>query len=247
MFFLFLFLFFILFWKWILLIVLYPLISVVIKRSKRAWENKPEFRTNEEKSTCERETSKKNSFSLKKLIFLYVRSFMRYVDIEIGLLPSFFLRKYLFKVFFKMRIPNSVTIHYRSEIRNHWNLEIGEGTIIGDNALLDARNKIVLGKNVNLSSNVQIYTEQHDHRDPYFRCNSSKSFNVIIEDRVWIGPSSIILPSVKIGEGAVVAAGSVVTKEVPAYSIVAGIPAKIIGERNRSISYQFTGKNNFFI
>ena len=81
-------------------------------------------------------------------------------------------------------------------------------------ALLDARRGLTLGNNVNLSSNVSIYTEQHDHRDPYFRCTHPETKAVKIEDRVWLGSNVVVLPGVTIGEGAVCCAGCVVTKDV---------------------------------
>lgn len=133
-------------------------------------------------------------------------------------------------------------IYFGSEIRASYKLQIGEGSIIGDRSILDARNGIIIGKNVNFSSNVSIWTEQHDHKDPYFACNSTEKFAVKIEDRVWIGPNVIILHSVTIGEGAVVAAGAVVTKDVEPFTIVGGIPAKKIGDRNKDLHYEFKGK-----
>lgn len=140
---------------------------------------------------------------------------------------------------------NSI-IYWGAEIRSSYNLKIGKGSIIGDKAILDARNTIIIGENVNFSTNVSIYTEQHDHRDPYFKSTSDSSFRVKIGDRAWIGPNVIILPGVNIGEGAVIAAGSVVTKNVPDFAIVGGIPSKIIGERNRNLLYEFDGKYSPF-
>lgn len=68
----------------------------------------------------------------------------------------------------------------------------------------------------------------------------------VYDDRAWIGPNTIILHSVHIGEGAVVAAGAVVTKDVEPYTIVAGIPAKKVGDRNRDLKYEFNGKYSPF-
>ena len=73
-----------------------------------------------------------------------------------------------------------------------------------------------------------IYNSEHDVQDPSFKAVKSP---VIIEDYVFIGPRAIILPGVKIGTGAVVAAGAVVTKNVPERAIVGGVPAKEIGQR----------------
>ena len=69
---------------------------------------------------------------------------------------------------------------------------------------------------------------------------------VIIEDYVFIGPRSIILPGVKIGKGAVVAAGAVVSKDVAPYAIVGGVPAKIIGERKLKNLHYKLGRANWF-
>ena len=138
-------------------------------------------------------------------------------------------------------MQSKAVIYFGSEIRSHQNLHIGEGTIIGDRSILDARRGIYIGKNVNFSSNVKIWSYQHDHSDPYFNCTEQKVGPVYIEDRAWIGPDVTILHSVTIGEGAVVAAGAVVTKDIPPFSIVAGIPAKVIGERNKNLLYEFSG------
>ena len=61
---------------------------------------------------------------------------------------------------------------------------------------------------------------------------------VIIGNDVWIGMRVIIMPGIKVGNGVVIGAGAVVTKDVPDYAIVGGIPAKIIGERNHDLKYQ---------
>lgn len=138
-----------------------------------------------------------------------------------------------------MVLAKYAIIYFGSEIRAPYNLKIGKGTIIGDKSILDARNGIEIGENVNFSSNVNIQTEQHDHRDPYFDCNSGATFKVTIGNTFWFGPNVNILPKITIGEVAVVAAGSVVTKDVESFTIVAGLPAKKIGERNRDLKYVF--------
>lgn len=142
---------------------------------------------------------------------------------------------------------SKTTIHFRTEIRCPRKLTLGKGTIIGDNAILDARRGLTLGRNVNLSSNVSIYTLQHDHRDPYFRSNGHlRKMSVEIDDRVWLGSNVIVLPGVHIGEGAVCCAGCVVTKDIPPNTVVAGIPAKKVGERPIDLKYEFEGKTCAF-
>lgn len=168
----------------------------------------------------------------------------RFLIFNISMLPSVHLRRMLYKGL-GAHIAPKVVLHFRTEIRAPWTLTIGQGTIIGDNALLDARCGLHIGKNVNLSSNVSIYTLQHDHRDPYLSCPDPKNrkMSVEIDNRVWIGSNVIVLPGVHIGEGAVCCAGCVVTKDVEPYTIVAGIPAKKIGERTQTLKYEFDGKS----
>ena len=105
---------------------------------------------------------------------------------------------------------------------------------VGDHCFLDYRGSIFIGKNVNISSQVLILTGDHDPQDKYFK---SRGRSVIIDDYVWLSTRSMILPGVTIGKGAVVAAGAVVTKDVLPYTIVGGIPARKIGDRNSDLDY----------
>ncbi len=207
------------------------------KKAKKYVTNKhPQKR--EDKNTP---VEKIKTRTFKFVLLHYLSGFNRYWDFECGRIPSHRIRNFMYRTIWLVELAPKAVIYWGAEIRAGYNLTIGEGSIIGDNALLDARNKIIIGKNVNFSSRVSIYTEHHDHRDPYFRGNSDGSFRVQIDDRAWIGPNVTILHSVHIGEGAVVAAGSVVTKNIPPFAIVAGIPARVIGERNHDLRYEFDG------
>ena len=112
----------------------------------------------------------------------------------------------------------------------------GPNLKIGSDTLIDFSGSIEIGENVSISEHVTIFT--HDHNIDGildWQKNGIYTSNLKIENFVWLGANSIILPSVSfIGEGAVVAAGSVVTKDVPPLAVVAGNPAKWI--RNRKIS-----------
>lgn len=160
---------------------------------------------------------------------------------QIGLVPSHHLRRFVYRAL-GAEIGKNVVFHFRTEIRGIHRLRIGNGTIIGDNALLAAQGGLAIGENVNISSNVSIYSIEHDHRDPDFCCTSEKIRPITIGNRVWIGSNAIILTGVNIGEGAVCCAGCVVTKDVEPYAVVAGIPAKKVNERPRNLRYEFKGK-----
>ena len=183
----------------------------------------------------------KNEYSLKlkrcfSCISIYVSEYIRYAIYITGKIMSHKIRDFLYSKVFMVKIGKGSVIYHNAEIRNPIKLQIGDYSSIGDNAILDARNGIIIGNSVNLSSNVSIWTEQHDHRDPYFKCTPNKR-PVILEDYVWIGSNVEILPNVHIGKGAVCCAGCVVVKDVQPYEIVAGIPAKKIGERNNDLRY----------
>jgi acetyltransferase-like isoleucine patch superfamily enzyme len=176
---------------------------------------------------------------------LTVEGVSRYIIIHIGYIPSVKLRLLLYQCL-GVNVGKNVVVHYRTEIRAPYRLQLGSGCIIGDNALLDARNGLTIGETVNFSSNVAVYTEQHDHRDEMFRCTKGVDKSVAIGNRVWIGSNVVILPGVKIGEGAVCCAGCVVTKDVAPYDVVAGIPAKKVNTRPNNLLYEFDGKSCWF-
>jgi len=113
-------------------------------------------------------------------------------------------------------------------------LKIGKHTHINRGCFFDARAGINIGNNVSISHQVSLLTGGHDVHSSDF----SGIFRPIdIKDYVWIGVNATILQGVTIGEGAVVAAGAVVVKDVEPYSIVGGVPAKKIGIRNKNLNY----------
>lgn len=178
---------------------------------------------------------------IAKKIQTYCSGLVRYYDLRTGHIPSHHIRDFIYRNVLGVSLGKKSIVYYGAEIRNHRMLKIGSGSIVGDRAILDARNGITIGENVNFSTGVSIWTEQHDYNDVYFKCNSDDSYRVVIGDRAWIGPNVIILHSVTIGEGAVIAAGSVVTKDVEPFTLVAGIPARPIKKRNPDINYVFNG------
>lgn len=153
----------------------------------------------------------------------------------VGKVPSHHYRRFFYRMF-GMRIGRGSAIHMNLRLYNPCNIQIGEDSIIGEDAVLDGRAKLMIGNHVDIASEVMIYNAEHDVRDPNFRAICAP---VIIEDYVFIGPRAIILPGVTIKKGAVVGAGAVVTKDVEAGIIVGGVPAKQIGERGiKDLNYR---------
>jgi acetyltransferase-like isoleucine patch superfamily enzyme len=121
-------------------------------------------------------------------------------------------------------------------------LNVGNNTILNRNGYYDCRLALTIGSNVSISPKVYIITAGHDPQSPTF---SDKSAPVVIEDFVWIGARAIILPGVTMGKGSVAGAGSVVTKNVAPFTIVAGNPAKVIGKRTENLIYTLHWKPYF--
>jgi len=106
---------------------------------------------------------------------------------------------------------------------------IGAGTLINRDCALDTRGGLRIGRHVSISPEVAILTADHDRDRPGFPLRTRP---VVIGDHVWIGMRATILPGITIGRGAVVAAGAVVTRDVAPLSVVAGVPARVIGDRD---------------
>jgi acetyltransferase-like isoleucine patch superfamily enzyme len=124
------------------------------------------------------------------------------------------------------------------EIRTGRNISIGGNCSINKRVLLDGRGgRIIIGENVDIAQETNIWTLQHD---PNSDSHEVTGRDVVIEDYVWIASRATILPGVTIGKGAVVATGSVVTKNVASMMIVGGIPAKKIGERRSKLQYEIS-------
>ena len=166
-----------------------------------------------------------------------IKEFILYIGNSwIGHFPSHYLRLLFYRTIFGMQVGRKSSVQMGFVAFSPGNIRIGNNTVINRNCLLEARGKIVIGNNVSLSSDTQIFTSSHDPQDSDFSWIKKE---VIIEDYVWIGARSMILPGVRVGKGAVVGAGSIVTKDVPDYTIVAGNPAKEIGKRKKELNYSF--------
>lgn len=119
-------------------------------------------------------------------------------------------------------------------IMNANRLHMGEFSHVNRGCVLDARAGLYIGNSVSVSHRVNLMTGGHDWKSPYFMGVFKP---IVIEDYVWIGVGATILQGVRIGRGAVVCAGAVVTHDVPPYVVVGGVPAKPIGERPSDLKY----------
>jgi maltose O-acetyltransferase len=153
----------------------------------------------------------------------------------VGRIPNHALRLWVYRHVLRMQIGKNSSFHWRGAFFAPHKLAIGANSIIGNDAFLDARRGINIGDNVNIGGHVQIFTLEHDPQDSEFGIQGGP---VEIGDRAYVATRSMILPGVRIGEGAVVAAGAVVTKDVENYAIVAGVPARKISERSRNLTYK---------
>ena len=137
-------------------------------------------------------------------------------------------------------LGDNVSIHRNTVIECTGVLrELGEGLIIGNNVgiaqncFIQVRGFVSIGSNVMFGPNVSIFSENHgfERTDVPMIKQTTVRKGVVIEDDVWLGTQSVILDGVTIGKGSIVAAGAIVNVNVPPYSIVAGVPAKIIKSR----------------
>lgn len=142
-----------------------------------------------------------------------------------------------------LKLGKNSTLHTGLRVFDPRNIKIGQGTIIGYACFIDGRDSVTIGSHTDIASEVMIYSSEHDINSPEF---SATLAPVKIGDYVFIGPRSIILAGVTIGEGAIVGAGAVVTKDVEPYAIVGGVPAKVIGERGLKNPHYKLGRFKLF-
>lgn len=127
------------------------------------------------------------------------------------------------------------SIHRNCKFFHVGKFRIGRNSVINFGCYLDNRRGIYIGNNVGIAHNTKIYTLGHDMDDPKF---GTKGAPVHIKDNAFIFSNAMIMPGVTIGEGAIVLAGSVVTKDVEPWTIVGGNPAKKIRNRNKNVDYK---------
>jgi len=171
---------------------------------------------------------------MKRRILLQCKFILvSFLNFSYSLIPGAFLSR-LYLCLFGIKVGKESKIHRKIKFFDVGKLAIGENSTVNFGCYLDNRRGIYIGNNVGIAHDTKIYTLGHDLNDPQFK---TKGASVYIDDNVFIFSNSLIMPGVKIEEGAVVLAGSVVTKNVEPYTIVGGNPAQKIKERIREINY----------
>lgn len=149
-------------------------------------------------------------------------------------IPSFWVRG-LFLYLWLRRVGAGTFVQMRCRFLSR-NVRFGERNVVNFGCLIDGREfSVETGTDVSIGPCATILTLGHNPQSCSF---ASRGGPVRIGNRAWIGYGAIVLPNVSIGEGAVVGAGSVVTKDVDPFAIVAGNPARKIGERNNQLNYR---------
>lgn len=166
------------------------------------------------------------------LLYYFVARHLPGSDVPYSM-GSKYIRRLFCKRLFK-KTGKNINIEHGAFFASGNDIEIGDNSGMGLNCRVSGPLKI--GANVMMGPDVIIYTQGHNFQNtdiPMIYQGNTQKREVVIGNDVWIGARVIILPGVTVGKGAILAAGAIVTKDVEAYTIVGGNPAKIIKSRNK--------------
>lgn len=149
-------------------------------------------------------------------------------------IPFYAIRHFYYRKIIGIKMGERSSIHLNTLIQGR-NISIGKSSTINRNCYLDGRGSLRIKDNVSVSPDVHLITCDHNHQSSSFYLETGE---ITIDDYVWIGSRATVLPNVRIGKGAVICAGAVVTKDVAPYSIVGGVPAKEIAKRTDQLDYK---------
>lgn len=165
---------------------------------------------------------------IKYLLRDFILGFFKYFPSGLGIL----IRMWLYKIFLKksgkgLRIAEMVTIKFPEHI------SVGNNVSFNEYDWIDGNGEITIGNYVSIGPDVKLISFEHGYKniDMPIKLQPKQMGKIRIEDNVWIGAGAIITANVTIGTGSIIGAGSVVLEDVDAYSIVAGIPAKVLKKR----------------
>lgn len=175
--------------------------------------------------------------TLLKKVFIVKLAILEYLANHwINNIPFYFVRHLYYRYVIGITLEKNASIHLKTTLQGN-NIAIGKNTVINRRCNLDGRGRLTIGANASISPDVHFITADHDLNSTNF---SLRMQEINVEDYVWIGARATIIGNVTIGKGAVICACAVVTKDVAAWDVVAGIPAKKIKERRTDIEYDPT-------
>lgn len=151
----------------------------------------------------------------------------------INKIPSRHVRKWFYQLL-GAKMGGKTFPCRRVEILLPMGLKLSDRVAVGWFAELDSRGGITVGHDTNISSHVKLITGSHDIDDPKFEADFKP---ISIGHHCWIGTGATVLQGINIGDGAIVAAGAVVTKDIPSYEVWGGVPAKFIRKRTVELEY----------
>ncbi len=130
------------------------------------------------------------------------------------------------------RLEHSIYFHYDGVYGKGHSICIGDDVFIGNNTEFNITDKITIGNDCLIAAGCRFVDHNHGTaKGNLMRVQKAPKQEIILEEDVWLGCNVVILKGVKIGKGAIVAAGAIVNKTIPSYEIWGGLPAKKIGER----------------
>jgi putative colanic acid biosynthesis acetyltransferase WcaF len=141
--------------------------------------------------------------------------------------PLFGWRRALLRLF-GATVGRHVNVYPSARIFIPWNVSIGDWSSIGDDAFIYSLGKVTIGARVTISHRAHLCAGTHDHHRPDMPL---LKLPIEVGDEAWICAGAFVGPSVVVGPGSVVGAGSVVVRDVPAWQVVGGNPARVLGER----------------
>lgn len=153
--------------------------------------------------------------------------YLGFANYVVAYLPFGALRVFIYRQAYRMRIGKNVSIGMGTVFQCPSQICIGDRSEVRWRCLLDGRTRLTIGQDVVISPHVIVLSGKSQQKQD----NSERATPIIIGDRACVLPHAVITQGVTIGEGAIVGAGSVVTADVPPRAIVAGNPAKKVGER----------------
>lgn len=168
--------------------------------------------------------------SLKKIVLATLFYFYNHFVTHI---PSYGIRHFYLRKILRYKIGKNSAVHMGCFFTGQ-KFTMGDNSVVNRDCYLDCRAGILIRDNISISPQCYIISQGHDPQSPFFDGTSGL---VTFDDYAWIGARALILPGLTIGKGGVVGAGSVVTKDVEPFCIVAGNPAVFIRKRTTDLQY----------